>query len=125
MIRRPPRSTLFPYTTLFRSTAWKAGGAQRAPELHGAIPLLRGRMELPHAFHQDPIGLRAGTRRASPPRIVPAPAHLQGGAEARQAVLGLMRTDELISHPDSLAKYMAAFFKMSRSSRSRVSSSAL
>src|SRR3712207_8235517 len=24
MIRRPPRSTLFPYTTLFRSTAWCA-----------------------------------------------------------------------------------------------------
>src|SRR2546426_5640796 len=23
MIRRPPRSTLFPYTTLFRSLAWK------------------------------------------------------------------------------------------------------
>src|SRR2546430_3679945 len=23
MIRRPPRSTLFPYTTLFRSEAWK------------------------------------------------------------------------------------------------------
>src|SRR5260221_11195952 len=23
MIRRPPRSTLFPYTTLFRSQAWK------------------------------------------------------------------------------------------------------
>src|ERR1017187_7521457 len=23
MIRRPPRSTLFPYTTLFRSTAWR------------------------------------------------------------------------------------------------------
>src|SRR2546427_4213260 len=27
MIRRPPRSTLFPYTTLFRSD----GGGQRAP----------------------------------------------------------------------------------------------
>src|SRR3712207_9518856 len=26
MIRRPPRSTLFPYTTLFRSTALSAGG---------------------------------------------------------------------------------------------------
>src|SRR5260370_7898723 len=26
MIRRPPRSTLFPYTTLFRSTAASAGG---------------------------------------------------------------------------------------------------
>src|SRR3712207_8532537 len=24
MIRRPPRSTLFPYTTLFRSSAWPA-----------------------------------------------------------------------------------------------------
>src|SRR2546430_6042278 len=29
MIRRPPRSTLFPYTTLFRSAAWRPppGGA--------------------------------------------------------------------------------------------------
>src|SRR6266480_2082853 len=25
MIRRPPRSTLFPYTTLFRSRSWRAG----------------------------------------------------------------------------------------------------
>jgi len=25
MIRRPPRSTLFPYTTLFRSSTWPAG----------------------------------------------------------------------------------------------------
>src|SRR3712207_6924311 len=30
MIRRPPRSTLFPYTTLFRSRA-TAGGARQAP----------------------------------------------------------------------------------------------
>src|SRR2546422_11599205 len=33
MIRRPPRSTLFPYTTLFRSATGKgdeAGGGQRA-----------------------------------------------------------------------------------------------
>src|SRR3712207_7265401 len=29
MIRRPPRSTLFPYTTLFRSTGVIAGGAAR------------------------------------------------------------------------------------------------
>src|SRR3712207_8759446 len=26
MIRRPPRSTLFPYTTLFRSNAWDVNG---------------------------------------------------------------------------------------------------
>src|SRR3712207_7323148 len=36
MIRRPPRSTLFPYTTLFRSAAWpeeafaRLGGIDRA-----------------------------------------------------------------------------------------------
>src|SRR3712207_8963498 len=29
MIRRPPRSTLFPYTTLFRSHARKQEGSQR------------------------------------------------------------------------------------------------
>src|SRR5256885_10358991 len=28
MIRRPPRSTLFPYTTLFRSPAGHAGGVE-------------------------------------------------------------------------------------------------
>src|SRR2546421_6161567 len=27
MIRRPPRSTLFPYTTLFRSRAWHRPGS--------------------------------------------------------------------------------------------------
>src|SRR5688572_32204408 len=38
MLRRPPRSTLFPYTTLFRSTQWfgtsaivSAGGAWGSP----------------------------------------------------------------------------------------------
>src|SRR5687768_18125599 len=29
MIRRPPRSTLFPYTTLFRSSPWPAYDAAR------------------------------------------------------------------------------------------------
>src|SRR6476661_9882537 len=31
MIRRPPRSTLFPYTTLFRSPRRRAGGVARRP----------------------------------------------------------------------------------------------
>src|SRR3712207_7939113 len=38
MIRRPPRSTLFPYTTLFRSGA---GGADRPPRRR--MRVLRGR----------------------------------------------------------------------------------
>src|SRR3989454_11544377 len=36
MIRRPPRSTLFPYTTLFRSHRDRAGGARFDPQL-GAV----------------------------------------------------------------------------------------
>src|SRR3712207_7571617 len=40
MIRRPPRSTLFPYTTLFRSGL---GGAQFA--LPGAVERLRAQRE--------------------------------------------------------------------------------
>src|SRR3712207_7403512 len=31
MIRRPPRSTLFPYTTLFRSLPRAEGGLERRP----------------------------------------------------------------------------------------------
>src|SRR5260221_3898588 len=36
MIRRPPRSTLFPYTTLFRSTDFRAG--HRPSRARGTIP---------------------------------------------------------------------------------------
>src|SRR5688572_32165625 len=37
MIRRPPRSTLFPYTTLFRSAAAQEEEARllRFPDIHG------------------------------------------------------------------------------------------
>src|SRR5256885_8726931 len=34
MIRRPPRSTLFPYTTLFRSLAMDLAGGMSAPTGH-------------------------------------------------------------------------------------------
>src|SRR3712207_7337874 len=42
MIRRPPRSTLFPYTTLFRSVSWswpvpRYGGNVHGQTQHGAI----------------------------------------------------------------------------------------
>src|SRR2546422_5181486 len=33
MIRRPPRSTLFPYTTLFRSDGWDRRRARRRPHV--------------------------------------------------------------------------------------------
>src|SRR2546430_8641203 len=52
MIRRPPRSTLFPYTTLFRSSCLSAG---RLPARSGAPPCRRwfwsqGRV---HASHRQ------------------------------------------------------------------------
>src|SRR3712207_8443624 len=40
MIRRPPRSTLFPYTTLFRSSV-----SSRGPFSGGAHPKVRARRE--------------------------------------------------------------------------------
>src|SRR2546430_3237791 len=42
MIRRPPRSTLFPYTTLFRSVLRARGRILRRAEILHAIVLLRG-----------------------------------------------------------------------------------
>src|SRR2546425_3147735 len=38
MIRRPPRSTLFPYTTLFRSQRRRKDGSPVDVEIHG-VPL--------------------------------------------------------------------------------------
>src|SRR2546427_323285 len=44
MIRRPPRSTLFPYTTLFRSTLGCSRGCHQSPHhLHAVAPLLHNR----------------------------------------------------------------------------------
>ena len=42
MIRRPPRSTLFPYTTLFRSDAAADGLERRIKADHEAVAALRG-----------------------------------------------------------------------------------
>src|SRR5256885_9812104 len=42
MIRRPPRSTLFPYTTLFRSTNPAANGGRAEDAFDVVIPSLPG-----------------------------------------------------------------------------------
>src|SRR2546427_7332999 len=42
MIRRPPRSTLFPYTTLFRSMVWDI---QKKLEEDGARPSMSWRLD--------------------------------------------------------------------------------
>src|SRR2546430_13306550 len=50
MIRRPPRSTLFPYTTLFRSLEAMAGQEERLAlsmekqrRIHSRCPIVKGR----------------------------------------------------------------------------------
>src|SRR2546430_6722719 len=48
MIRRPPRSTLFPYTTLFRSTRLQAHIEIR--RRLRSLPLIQQRHRFPHVF---------------------------------------------------------------------------
>src|SRR5687768_18099352 len=62
MIRRPPRSTLFPYTTLFRSVP--ASGGERAFEIVGA---LRDWKAFGPTTIQRAIVLRSSTEGASAP----------------------------------------------------------
>src|SRR2546429_5301023 len=49
MIRRPPRSTLFPYTTLFRSVYYEGGKARStalAVDLNADSKVTSGRIEI-------------------------------------------------------------------------------
>src|SRR5258708_30001690 len=47
MIRRPPRSTLFPYTTLFRSVNLLEGSTQSIERFAEPLCLVCGKPELP------------------------------------------------------------------------------
>src|SRR5256886_6189870 len=76
MIRRPPRSTLFPYTTLFRSSTWRSPPARarrREARRHGLHSWLT-------SGERWPVLLAAGdaTRpRAAPPRSEEHTSELQ------------------------------------------------
>src|SRR3712207_7261540 len=58
MIRRPPRSTLFPYTTLFRSRSVGSGASRGCPLAGRCKPDLPRRRHLPEPIdawvHPDP-----------------------------------------------------------------------
>src|SRR2546428_9039055 len=60
MIRRPPRSTLFPYTTLFRSHAAQGIGMTDDRQRQPASD------EAPHAIPQNAAFLAAPRQRAMP-----------------------------------------------------------
>src|SRR3712207_8435119 len=69
MIRRPPRSTLFPYTTLFRSRA-ETGRVERAVVRHRLRVVREGAGQR----HRHP---RRRGRRADPPRSEEHTSELQ------------------------------------------------
>src|SRR5690554_7377378 len=53
LIRRPPRSTLFPYTTLFRSHAFSPRAGRRDRRLSSRPPALAQTSAIPsHCLHQ-------------------------------------------------------------------------
>src|SRR2546422_10579923 len=81
MIRRPPRSTLFPYTTLFRSV-----------DAHE-----------PAAAHE--CAVRCGHREALQQRILQQPAHICGARLDRKGLLLLAHPLEqpAIAHPHERA----------------------
>src|SRR3712207_9040655 len=79
MIRRPPRSTLFPYTTLFRS-----GQRRRSPHVE---PLERGADERGQAAMESELGADRARERARARAVVAigaAPVVEMSAAEAAE-----------------------------------------
>src|SRR5256885_8897141 len=69
MIRRPPRSTLFPYTTLFRSTEWRLScpslqRSDRSSSLFEVVPELFLQCIHLHAVDAPTAGLKRARPRS-------------------------------------------------------------
>src|SRR2546429_6791469 len=82
MIRRPPRSTLFPYTTLFRSALRGLPGLRHRPLLGGRnLPGHRRLLPVPVASwslgEAGGAGLPGGARRLLPRRSEEHTSELQ------------------------------------------------
>src|SRR5687768_17918093 len=71
MIRRPPRSTLFPYTTLFRSQPL------RRAKFSGRECLQTGELEERRCQHGEGSGARPGSDSTSPGRSEEHTSELQ------------------------------------------------
>src|SRR3989454_11316595 len=95
MIRRPPRSTLFPYTTLFRSRRPKEegdGGRVRGEGRRGELPTGQGRRRRGRVLRSDG---RPEARRDHRRRTVSGDPRSQGRrAGARDEGVGRLRETE-------------------------------
>src|SRR3712207_8830813 len=73
MIRRPPRSTLFPYTTLFRSPAPTVGTEVEAGRFPGRTGMTRaGRKSQTYDHHRHVELQYGGTKLSTYPFLVEA-----------------------------------------------------
>src|SRR3989449_5033885 len=84
MIRRPPRSTLFPYTTLFRSRPRDPPAQPARPRggVHAGVRELHHRFHLAVRHRGHPPRLPAAAHLATVARRVQLAARLGGGADA-------------------------------------------
>src|SRR5438105_7485722 len=83
MIRRPPRSTLFPYTTLFRSVIERVEDLivvivvgdqcllpvqfvrRRLPSVGQAVGQCKGRFDPPGVLAEEVVGAQCGDRKST------------------------------------------------------------
>src|SRR2546422_9055881 len=71
MIRRPPRSTLFPYTTLFRSLS-QAAELLPGYRARGAVAVTRVEVDHRESRHRVAHNCHAGSRITAGPRRHPS-----------------------------------------------------
>src|SRR3989442_15403077 len=104
MIRRPPRSTLFPYTTLFRSLddhgRVRGEDAVVARELRQLVRIdrdQRHRVRLAVAVHHDLAEERTGLQEILD--VLPRDVHAAGGADEGLFSLGDEQEAGLLQAP--------------------------
>src|SRR3712207_9222925 len=84
MIRRPPRSTLFPYTTLFRSVLQERLGLVLTVDGRGVLVLHVGRLAvIAHARGHERIGRQHGLAPDLVGDELAVHGHREGLAHAR------------------------------------------
>src|SRR2546425_11755581 len=96
MIRRPPRSTLFPYTTLFRSLPPQAAGhlVLRKDQVEDHAPIPKFRRILQHHGPQEP---------AQPPVAALGRHHEPRVGDVARPAWPVRRSEEHTSELQSLA----------------------
>src|SRR3989441_1236714 len=115
MIRRPPRSTLFPYTTLFRSDRVTAvAGRVDGGRARGVAGLDRVAAERVGAEHDRAAGAdaicAAGTHSRGRGDAAGGTNRLAGEAEADRALRGGLGTRVGVGHPDRAGGRVIGFF---------------